>query len=199
MNMARQSRRTFVGIIGSATLAAGGASASAQAAPSTAAAANPVESYPKPPYPEQSQPWPGLASRLTPRPDHGEQSYRGTGRLKGRKALVTGGDSGIGRAVAIAFAREGADVAINYLPAEESDAREVVEIIRGTGRKAVSLPGDIRSETFCGELVTNAVAKLGGLDTLVNVAGRQHAVKSIDEMTTELFDWTFKTNVYAMF
>src|SRR5207237_5706069 len=101
---------------------------------------------------------------MTPRPDHGETSYRGSGRLLGRRALITGGDSGIGRAVAIAFAREGADVAINYLPAEEPDAREVVDLIRKAGRKAVALPGDIRDETFCRKLVDDAVAQLGGLD-----------------------------------
>ncbi len=119
--------------------------------------------------------------------------------VKGRKALITGADSGIGRATAIAFAREGADIALSYLPAEEPDAREVVELIRSAGRKAVPLPGDIRSEVFCRMLVENAVNGLGGLDTLVNVAGRQHAVKSISELTTELVDWTFKTNFYAMF
>ena len=194
----QQSRRTFVGILGGATLAASGA-ASPAAAPGDAIGTNPVEEYPKPPYPDQSQPWPGLASKMTPRPNHGEQSYRGTGRLKGRKALITGADSGIGRAAAIAFAREGADIALSYLPVEEPDAREVVELIRNAGRKAVPLPGDIRSEGFCRRLVENAVSGLGGLDTLVNIAGRQHAVKSIADLTTDLIDWTFKTNFYAMF
>jgi len=117
----------------------------------------------------------------------------------GRKALITGGDSGIGRAVAIAFAREGADVAINYLPVEEPDASEVVQLIRAAGRKAIRLPGDIRDETFCNELVANAAQALGGLDILVNNAGRQHVAASITELSTEQFDWTFKTNVYAMF
>jgi NAD(P)-dependent dehydrogenase (short-subunit alcohol dehydrogenase family) len=198
MNGNDHSRKAFVSILGGAALAAGaagGASAQTTDVPGT----DPVEEYPKPPYPDQSQPWPGLASRMVPRPDHGEHSYRGTGRLKGRKALITGADSGIGRATAIAFAREGADIALNYLPAEEPDAREVVDLIRSAGRKAVPLPGDIRSETFCRKLVGDAVDGLGGLDTLVNVAGRQHAVKSIAELTTELVDWTFKTNFYAMF
>jgi NAD(P)-dependent dehydrogenase (short-subunit alcohol dehydrogenase family) len=136
---------------------------------------------------------------MTPRPDHGETSYRGSGRLAGRKALITGGDSGIGRAAAIAFAREGADVAINYLPVEEPDAKEVVGIIQAAGRKAVPLPGDIRDEAFCGKLVDDAVKGLGGLDILVNNAGRQTAQPSIAELTTEQFDATFKTNVYAMF
>ncbi|WP_216329055.1 SDR family oxidoreductase [Deinococcus aestuarii] len=160
---------------------------------------NPVTQYPKPPFPKQTQPWPGLASKMVPRPDHGETSYQGTGRLVGRKALITGGDSGIGRAVAIAYAREGADVAINYLPAEESDAREVIALIRAAGRKAVAIPGDLRSEAFCQELVARAVRELGGLDILVSNAARQHQVPSIEDLTTELFDWTMKTNLYAMF
>lgn len=160
---------------------------------------DPVHEYPRPPMPLQEQPWPGLASKMTPRPDHGEKSYRGHGRLTGRRALVTGGDSGMGRAAAIAFAREGADVAINYLPAEEPDAREVVQLIRQAGRKAVALPGDIRTEQFCGDLVTKAVASLGGLDIFVNCAARQHSYKTLAELTTEDFDWTFKTNVYALF
>jgi NAD(P)-dependent dehydrogenase (short-subunit alcohol dehydrogenase family) len=198
MNSNDHSRRTFVGILGGATLAASVAAPAAAQNSGVTGADNP-DDYPKPPYPEQTQPWPGLASEMTPRPNHGEHSYRGTGRLKGRKALITGADSGIGRATAIAFAREGADIALSYLPAEEPDAREVVELIRSAGRKAVPVPGDIRSEAFCRKLVKDAVNGLGGLDILVNVAGRQHAVKSISELTTELVDWTFKTNFYAMF
>ena len=160
---------------------------------------SPVDAYPAPPFPSQQQPWPGLVSQMKPRPDHGETSYKGSGRLAGRKALVTGGDSGIGRAAAIAFAREGADVAINYLPAEEADAREVVELIRAAGRKAVALPGDITSEAFCQKLVADAARDLGGLDILVNNAARQVARDSILDITAEQFDETFKTNVYAMF
>jgi NAD(P)-dependent dehydrogenase (short-subunit alcohol dehydrogenase family) len=160
---------------------------------------NPANQYPKPPFSRQPQEPPGLASKMNPRPDHGETSYQGTGRLVGRKALVTGGDSGIGRAAAIAFAREGADVAINYLPIEEPDAREVVQLIQAAGRKAVAIPGDIRNESFCNQLVATAVRELGGLDILVNNAGRQQAVDSIANLTTEQFDSTFKTNVYAMF
>jgi len=160
---------------------------------------NPVTEYPRPPFQKQSQPWPGLTSKMTPRPDHGETSYKGSARLRGRKALLTGGDSGIGRAAAIAFAREGADVAINYLPAEEPDAREVIELIKKEGRKAVALPGDIRDEKFCQKLVANAVSQLGGLDILVNNAARQVSQQSIADITTEQFDDTFKTNVYAMF
>src|ERR1700761_8543360 len=125
---------------------------------------------PKPPFPRQPQPAPGLAQKMSPKPDHGEESYKGSGRLKGRRALITGGDSGIGRAAAIAFAREGADVAISYLPSEEKDAREVVALIEAEGRKAVALPGDIRKEKFCQKLVKAAVKGLGGLDILVNNA-----------------------------
>ena len=131
---------------------------------------DPTTQYPRPPFPPQKQEPPGLAIKMIPRPDHGETTYKGSGRLMGRKALVTGGDSGIGRAAVIAFAREGADVAINYLPVEEPDAREVVELIRAEGRKAVAIPGDIRNEDFCSRLVADAVRDLGGLDILVNNA-----------------------------
>src|ERR1700760_4185490 len=116
---------------------------------------------PKPPFPRQPQPAPGLAQKMSPKPDHGETSYKGSGRLKGRKALITGGDSGIGRAAAIAYAREGADVAISYYPSEEPDAQEVAKIIRDDGRKAILLPGDIRQESWCQKLVKQAVAQLG--------------------------------------
>jgi NAD(P)-dependent dehydrogenase (short-subunit alcohol dehydrogenase family) len=160
---------------------------------------NPVSEYPRPPFPRQEQPWPGLASKMVPRPDHGETSYQGSGRLAGRKALITGGDSGMGRAAAIAFAREGADVAFNYLPAEEPDAKEVVQLIQEAGRKAAPLPGDLRDEAFCNKLVADAVRELGGLDILVSNAARQHAQPSILDISTQQFDDTFKTNVYAMF
>jgi len=160
---------------------------------------NPLDLYPKPPFPRQPQTPPGLASKMEPRPDHGEKSYKGHGRLAGRKALITGGDSGIGRAAAIAFAREGADVAIGYLPEEESDAKEVIELIKAEGRKAIALPGDIRDEAFCQKLVNDAVKELGGLDILVNNAGKQTSTESILEISTEQFDATFKTNVYALF
>src|SRR3954453_6622177 len=160
---------------------------------------DPRNKYPKPPFKEQSQPWPGLASKMDPRPDHGEKSYKGSGRLAGRKALITGGDSGIGRAAAIAFAREGADVAIGYLPVEEPDAKEVVELIHAEGRKAVTLPGDIRDESFCQKLVADAVSGLGGPDTLVNNAAKQVYQESLSDVSTEQFDATFRTNVYAMF
>ncbi len=160
---------------------------------------NPVAEYPHPPFPEQEQPWPGLTINMVPRPDHGERSYVGSGRLLGRRALITGGDSGMGRGAAIAFAREGADVAINYLPPEEPDAREVVDLIRRAGRKAVPLPGDIRDEGFCNRLADEAARQLGGLDILVNNAGRQIAQPSIENISSEQFDTVYKTNVYAMF
>ncbi|MGI4956347.1 MAG: SDR family oxidoreductase, partial [Janthinobacterium lividum] len=136
---------------------------------------------------------------MDPKPDHGEESYKGFGRLAGRKALITGADSGIGRAVAIAFAREGADIVMNYLPDEEPDAQEVVALIKQAGRKVVTAPGDISNEAFCKSLIETANAGLGGLDILVNVAGKQTAQKSIADLTTEQFDETFRTNVYAMF
>src|SRR3954464_5044246 len=160
---------------------------------------NPASKYPQPPFRKQSQPWPGLASKMDPRPDHGETSYRGTGRLAGRKALITGGDSGMGRAAAIAYAREGADVAINYYPSEEPDAREVIALIREAGRKGVPIPGDLRDENFCKQIVTRAVEELGGLDIVVCNAGRQQARQSILDLTTEEFDSTMKTNIYAPF
>ncbi|QHC51317.1 SDR family oxidoreductase [Billgrantia tianxiuensis] len=161
--------------------------------------AEPSRAVPRPPFPEQPQEWPGLAGEMEPRPDHGEESYRGSGRLNGRKALITGGDSGIGRAAAIAYAREGADVAINYLEVEEPDAREVIELIEAEGRTAVAIPGDIRDEAFCQELVESAVEQLGGLDILVNNAARQQWAESITDISTEDFDATMKTNLYAMF
>ena len=148
---------------------------------------------------EKEQPVPGLAGEMRLKPDHGEESYQGFGRLKGRKALITGADSGIGRAAAIAFAREGADVALSYLPVEEPDAKEVVALIEKAGRKAVAIPGDIQSEAFCKKLVEDARSALGGLDIVVNVAGHQQAQADIADVTTEQFDETFKTNVYAMF
>ena len=160
---------------------------------------NPTERYPKPPYKKQSQPWPGLASKMDPRPDHGEESYKGSGRLTGRKALITGGDSGMGRAAAIAFAREGADVAINYFPTEEPDAQEVIELIKAAGRIGVAIPGDLRDEAFCKKLVEQTVQQLGGLDILVNNAGRQQTRASILEVSSEDFDATMKTNIYAPF
>jgi NAD(P)-dependent dehydrogenase (short-subunit alcohol dehydrogenase family) len=160
---------------------------------------DPRTKYPKPPFKSQSQPFPGLTGKMTPIPDHGEKSYVGSGRLSGRKALITGGDSGIGRAAAIAYAREGADVAINYLPDEQEDAQQVIELIKKEGQKAIAIPGDIRNEAFCKKLVEQAVQQLGGLDILVNNAGHQKSNESILDISTEDFDWTIKTNIYAPF
>lgn len=160
---------------------------------------NPLIEYPRPPFKPQRQDPPGLAALMDPRPDHGETSYKGFGKLIGRKALITGGDSGIGRAAAIAYAREGADVAIGYLPVEEPDAKEVVALIQAAGRKAVALPGDIRDEEFCQKLVADAVGQLGGLDILVNNAAKQVFQKSLLDISTEQFDATFRTNIYGMF
>ncbi|NKC33992.1 SDR family oxidoreductase [Falsiroseomonas selenitidurans] len=199
------SRRQLVGgglVAAPALFAAAPALAQGPAAQSAAPSGglqNPRTEYPRPPFPRQEQEWPGLASRMQPPPDHGEESYKGSGRLAGRRALITGGDSGIGRAAAIAFAREGADVAINYLPAEQSDADDVVRLIREAGRKAVTIPGDIREERFCTRLVAQAREQLGGLDILVNNAARQTAQPSILDITTAQFDATFRTNAYAMF
>lgn len=160
---------------------------------------NPTEKYPRPPFKKQTQPWPGLASKMDPVPDHGEKTYKGSGRLQGRKALITGGDSGMGRAAAIAYAREGADVAINYFPTEEEDAQQVMELIKAEGRKAVALPGDLCDEAFCKQLVENAVKQLGGLDILVSNAARQQTHESILDISSEDFDKTIKTNIYAPF
>jgi NAD(P)-dependent dehydrogenase (short-subunit alcohol dehydrogenase family) len=161
--------------------------------------ADPKTKFPTPPFKRQEQAWPGLAGQMDPKPDHGEQSYRGSGRLAGRKALITGGDSGMGRAAAIAYAREGADVAINYFPTEEPDAREVIALIKDAGRKGIPIPGDLRDEVFCRRLVDEAVAGLSGLDIVVCNAGRQQSRASILDLTTEDFDATMKTNIYAPF
>lgn len=160
---------------------------------------DPRAKYPRPPFVKQPQAVPGLASKMHPVPDHGEESYKGSGRLSGRRALITGGDSGIGRAAAIAYAREGADVVIGYLPAEQSDADEVLELIKAEGRKGFGIPGDITSEAFCVQLVATAVAKLGGIDILVNNAGHQQAVDSLLHISSQDFDTTIKTNIYAPF
>ena len=200
------SRRHAVGLLGMSVAAA---TAPGLAQQNSSNPNNPVSNeptlqdprtkYPKPPFKQQTQPWPGLASKMDPKPDHGETSYRGSGRLAGRKALITGGDSGMGRAAAIAYAREGADVAINYLPSEEPDAREVIQLIKDAGRTGVAIPGDLRQEAFCQKLVAEAIQKLGGLDIVVCNAGRQQSKPSILDLTTEDFDATMKTNIYAPF
>jgi NAD(P)-dependent dehydrogenase (short-subunit alcohol dehydrogenase family) len=198
------SRRQVVAGLG-ATLAAAAvsptfaASGIRPAADGLAKISDPTKLYPKPPFKSQPQPWPGLQSKMDPVPDCGETSYKGSGRLMGRKALITGGDSGIGRAAAIAYAREGADVAINYYPTEEQDAQEVIALIKKEGRKAIAIPGDLRSEDFCKQLVQKTLDGLGGLDIIVNNAGRQQSIVSIADVTTEEFDATMKTNIYAPF
>lgn len=160
---------------------------------------NPVTRFPGPPFDTPKQSAPGTVHKLQPPADHGETSYKGSGRLKGRRALVTGGDSGIGRAAAIAFAREGANVVINYLPEEEDDARDVIALLEKEGVVAKGIPGDLKDEAFCRSLVKQASEAMGGLDILANVAGKQTHQKTIEDITTDQFDATFKTNVYGLF
>ncbi len=154
--------------------------------------------YPKPPFPDQTQPMPGSTSAMDPRPDHGESSYKGSGRLKGKKAVITGGDSGIGRAVAIAFAREGADIVIAYLN-EHDDAREVKDLVEKEGRKAILVAGDLRNADHCRHVVQQAVDVLGGIDILVNNAAHQATFKDIGEISDDEWEITFETNIHAMF
>ncbi|MDC9824241.1 SDR family oxidoreductase [Devosia sp. ZB163] len=154
--------------------------------------------YPKPPFPEQQQPYPGLASKMDPVPDHGEETYRGNGRLKGKKALITGADSGIGRAVAIAFAREGADVAISYLN-EHEDAEDVKRVIEADGRQCLLLPGDIAAPEHCRDLVAKTVDAFGRIDVLVNNAAHQSYFESLEEIPDEEWETTMAVNISAMF
>jgi NAD(P)-dependent dehydrogenase (short-subunit alcohol dehydrogenase family) len=154
--------------------------------------------YPKPPYPSQKQPMPGLTAKMDPRPDHGEVSYKGSGRLKGMKAVITGGDSGIGRAVAIAYAREGADVLIAYL-SETDDANEVKDLIEKEGRKAVLISGDLQKPDYCRAVIQKAVDELGGIDILVNNAAHQATFKDIADISDEEWELTFAVNIHAMF
>ncbi|MCD5200413.1 SDR family oxidoreductase [Enterococcus casseliflavus] len=160
---------------------------------------NPLTKYYDGKFEKQVQEAPAIQGKMQPVPDCGEDSYSGSDKLAGRKALVTGGDSGIGRAAAIAFAKEGADVAINYLPFEEEDAQEVKAVIEKAGRKAVLIPGDLKDETFARQLVHEAAKELGGLDTLVLNAGMQQAVKDIKELTTQQIQDTFTTNIISMY
>jgi NAD(P)-dependent dehydrogenase (short-subunit alcohol dehydrogenase family) len=188
--------------VAGAGLAAGPMAAQAQGALQGGTAApfvDPQTKYTKQKFAEQPQEWPGLQRKMNPVPDCGETSYKGSGRLVGRKALVTGGDSGIGRAAVIAFAREGADVAINYYPSEEPDAQDVAKLLRAEGRKVVLLPGDLTNQAFATGLVHKAHEALGGIDILVSNAAYQQSKKSIDEISFEQFDRTLKTNLYAMF
>jgi NAD(P)-dependent dehydrogenase (short-subunit alcohol dehydrogenase family) len=159
---------------------------------------DPKDKFEQPPYPQQVQDIPGAIKAMDPAPDHGETSYKGSGKLVGRKAIITGGDSGIGRAVAIAFAREGADVLISYLN-EDDDAQETAGYIEQAGRKAVLIPGDIREESHCKTIIERAVSELGGIDILVNNAAFQMARQSLQEVSSEEWDRTFKTNIYPMF
>jgi NAD(P)-dependent dehydrogenase (short-subunit alcohol dehydrogenase family) len=154
--------------------------------------------YPKPPYPAQRQPMPGSTAKMDPRPDHGETSYKGSGKLKGKKAVITGGDSGIGRAVAIAYAREGADILIAYLD-EHDDAREVKTLVEQEGRKAVLIAGDLRNPEHCRSVIKHAVDVLGGVDILVNNAAHQAAFKDIGDISDEEWQVTFEVNIHAMF
>jgi NAD(P)-dependent dehydrogenase (short-subunit alcohol dehydrogenase family) len=153
---------------------------------------------PKPPFPKQKQPMPGLTAKMKPVPDHGEESYQGAGRLKGKKAIITGGDSGIGRAVAIAYAREGADILVSYLE-EHEDAEETKRHVEGAGRKAVLVAGDIQEAAHCGKIIDKAVAELGGIDILVNNAAHQASFKDIGDISDEEWELTFKVNIHAMF
>ncbi len=157
-----------------------------------------MKPYPKPPYPGQSQPMPGLTAQMNPRPDHGEDSYKGSGRLRGMKAVITGGDSGIGRAVAIAYAREGADVVISYL-SEDEDANEVKKLIEKEGRKAVLVPGDVQDARHCKAIIDAAVNELGGIDILVNNAAHQATFETIEDISDEEWELTFRVNIHAMF
>jgi hypothetical protein len=159
---------------------------------------NPVEQYPKPPFPDQNQQAPGTDKEMAPKADHGETSYKGSGKLTGRKAIITGGDSGIGRAVAIAFAREGADVLISYLN-EHEDAKETAKYVEQAGRKAVLVSGDIQEEEHCRQIIKKALDEFGQLDILVNNAAYQMTHESLQELTSEELDRTFRTNVYAMY
>ncbi|RVU02475.1 SDR family oxidoreductase [Mucilaginibacter limnophilus] len=159
---------------------------------------DPKEKFEQPPYPGQEQEVPGETTAMDPSPDHGETSYKGSGKLSGRKAIITGGDSGIGRAVAIAFAREGADVLISYLN-EEQDAKDTASYIEEAGGKAVLVSGDIRDEAHCRQLIDRAVSELGGIDILVNNAAFQMPRKSLQDVSSEEWDRTFRTNIYPMF
>jgi len=154
--------------------------------------------YPTPPFPAQQQSIPGLTNRMEPKPDHGENSYKGSGRLAGKKAIITGADSGIGRAVAIAYAREGADVLISYLN-EDEDAEETKRLVEEVGRKAVLISGDIQSAEHCREIVKTAVQALGGIDILVNNAAHQATFKEIADISDEEWELTFRVNIHAMF
>lgn len=159
---------------------------------------NPKEQGPKPPFPEQEQEWPGIESKMQPKPDYGEESYRGHARLQDKTAVITGGDSGIGRAVALAFAREGADVVFSYLK-EDSDAKETVSAVEAAGKRAVPVRGDITDENHCKEIIERTAKEFGKLDILVNNAAYQSTFESIAELPSDEWDYTMRTNLHAMF
>jgi NAD(P)-dependent dehydrogenase (short-subunit alcohol dehydrogenase family) len=157
-----------------------------------------AKQYPEPPFPKQKQPTPGLTAKMKPVPDHGEESYKGSGRLKGKKAVITGGDSGIGRAVTIAYAREGADVLISYFE-EHEDAKDTKKLVEAAGRKAVLVPGDIQDAAHCRKIIETAVSELGGIDILVNNAAHQASFQEIADIADEEWELTFRVNIHAMF
>jgi NAD(P)-dependent dehydrogenase (short-subunit alcohol dehydrogenase family) len=160
---------------------------------------DPKSQHPHPPFSQGTIGYPGFTSEMNPAPDHGEESYRGKGRLEKKVALITGADSGIGRAVAIAFAREGADIVLSYLPEEEQDGQKSAEWVKKAGRKAIGHPGDLREERFCEELVSKTISEFGTIDLLANIAAFQNTHEELEQFTTEEFDRAFKTNVYALF
>jgi NAD(P)-dependent dehydrogenase (short-subunit alcohol dehydrogenase family) len=168
-------------------------------APDHTTTQDPTTQHPQPEQPEQQLEHPGLEGEMAPQPDYGAKSYRGSGRLEGRKALITGGDSGIGRAVALAFAREGADVAIAHLPAEQADADETIRVVEASGRKALSLAGDLTDPGHCREIVERTVAELGGLDILVNNAAYQMAHEGLEDLSDEEIEHTFAINIVSIF
>ena len=160
---------------------------------------DPRERFPKPPFPDQRQPAPGNTRDLDPPADYGEATYTGSGKLTGRAALITGADSGIGRAVALCYAKEGADMLFAHLPEEQQDAQETVKLVQSTGRKCVAVPGDVRQKSFCQQLVDQAIKDLGGLDIVVSNAAFQRTYEKIEDISEDEFDTTFRTNVYGTF
>ncbi len=166
---------------------------------SSSTSVDPRERFPKPPFPQPEQSAPGSSNELNPKADYGEQTYKGSGRLEGRAALITGADSGIGRAVALCFAKEGADILFVHLPEEEKDAAETIRLVKAAGRKAVALPGDIRQKAFCQKAVEQTIQEFGKLDILVNNAAFQRTYDKLEDIPEDEFDTTYRTNVYGTF
>ena len=187
------------GLVGAAAVAVAATSTAYAQQPAAIPLQDPTTKHPKPPFKHQQQPWPGLARDMQPPPDHGETTYRGSGRLAGMRAVITGGDSGMGRAAAIAYAREGADVAIGYFPNEEPDAQDVRKLVEAERRRCLLLPGDLKDPATCRKLIADVVQAWGGIDILVSNAARQQARESIMDVSDEDFDATMKTNIYAPF